>query len=118
LTGQAGSGKTHRFLDAAKRDLSVNRPAVLLPGAQFGKAGLWSGITDQLGLTNVGADVLLGATDAAGEAAGISSRRFVVFVDALNETTPSDFLRVQFTRLRAAVGRFAQVALAVSCSDT
>ncbi|MEV4237048.1 hypothetical protein AB0J47_17935 [Nocardia sp. NPDC049737] len=118
LTGQAGSGKTHLLLDATRRALDAGRPAVFLAGAQFGQGNLWASITDQLGLETVGADVLLRAMDAAGEAASVSGSRFVLFIDALNETTPADFWRVHLPALRAAVARYPHIALVVSCRDT
>lgn len=118
LTGQAGSGKTHLLLDATRRALDAGRPAVFLAGAQFGKGDLWASIADQLGLQPVGADVLLRAMDAAGEAASTSGSRFVIFVDALNETTPANFWRTYLPSLRAAVARYPHVALVVSCRDT
>lgn len=118
LTGQAGSGKTHLLLDATRRALDAGRPAVFLAGAQFGRGNLWESVTDQLGLQPVGADVLLRAMDAAGEAAAISGSRFLIFVDAINETTPADFWRTHLPRLRAAIAPYPHVALAVSCRDT
>ncbi|MEU8251376.1 hypothetical protein [Nonomuraea sp. NPDC048916] len=118
LTGQAGSGKTHLLLDATRRALDAGRPAVFLAGAQFGQSNLWASIADQLGLQPVGADVLLRSMDAAGEAASISGRRFVIFVDALNETTPAEFWRIHLPMLRAAIAPYPHVALAVSCRDT
>lgn len=118
LTGKAGSGKTHLLLDATRRALDGDRPAVFLAGAQFGQGNLWGSIADQLGLQPVGADVLLRAMDAAGEAASMSGRRFVIFVDALNETTPADFWRIHLPTLRAAIVPYPHVALAVSCRDT
>jgi hypothetical protein len=118
LVGQAGSGKTHLLLDATKRALDAGRPAVFLAGARFGSGDLWASIADQLGLDPVGADVLLRAMDAAGEAAATSGRRFVIFIDALNETMPPNFWRVHLPVLRAAVARYPHVALAVSCRDT
>ncbi|MEV6871461.1 ATP-binding protein [Amycolatopsis sp. NPDC051128] len=118
LTGQAGSGKTHLLLDATRRALDSGRPAVFLAGAQFGQGNLWASIADQLGLEAVGADVLLRAMDAAGEAASTRGSRFVIFLDALNETTPPDFWRVHLPTLRAAIAPYPHVALAVSCRDT
>lgn len=118
LTGQAGSGKTHLLLDATRRALDAGRPAVFLAGAQFGQGNLWASIADQLGLEAVGADVLLRAMEAAGEAASTSGSRFVIFIDALNETTPPDFWRVHLPMLRAAIAPHPHVALAVSCRDT
>ncbi len=118
LTGQAGSGKTHLLLDATKHALDAGRPAVFLVGAQFGQSNLWTSIADQLGLELVGKDVLLSAMDAAGEAASTSGSRFVIFIDALNETTPPDFWRVHLPTLRAAIAPYPHIALAVSCRDT
>jgi len=118
LTGQAGAGKTHLLLDATGRALNAGRPAVFLAGGQFGQSDLWASITGQLGLEPVGADILLHAMDAAGEAASASGSRFVIFVDALNETTPADFWRVHLPALRAAIAPYPHVALAVSCRDT
>jgi hypothetical protein len=118
LTGQAGSGKTHLLLDATRRALEAGRPAVFLAGAQFGQGNLWASITDQLGLEPVGRDILLRAMDAAGEAASTSGSRFVILIDALNETPASDFWRVHLPTLRAATERYPHIALAVSCRDT
>jgi hypothetical protein len=118
LTGQAGSGKTHLLLDATRRALDSGRPAVFLAGAQFGQGNLWASIADQLGLETAGADVLLRAMDAAGEAASMRGSRFIIFVDALNETTPPDFWRVHLPALRAAIAPYPHVALAISCRDT
>lgn len=118
LTGQAGSGKTHLLLDATGRALEAGRPAVFLAGAQFGRSDLWASIADQLGLATVGKDVLLQAMDAAGEAASTSGSRFVIFIDALNETTAADFWRIHLPTLRAAVEQYPHVALVVSCRDT
>jgi len=118
LSGQAGSGKTHLFLDATGRAITAGRPAVFLSGARFGHGNLWESISDQLGLGHVGADVLLQAMDAAGEAASLHGSRFVIFIDALNETTPATFWHDHLPALRAAVQRYPHVALAVSCRDT
>lgn len=79
---------------------------------------MWASIADQLGLPPVGTDVLLNAMDAAGEAASLVGARFVIFIDALNETTPADFWRTHLPSLRAAIAPFPHVALAVSCRDT
>ncbi|MET8941824.1 hypothetical protein ABZX28_33085 [Streptomyces rubiginosohelvolus] len=118
LTGQAGSGKTHLLLDATKRALDAGRPAVFLAGAWFGRSSLWASIADQLGLENVGADILLQAMDAAGEASAMAGSRFLLCVDALNETSSPDFWRVHLPALRAAIKPYPHIALVVSCRDT
>ncbi len=118
LDGVAGSGKTHLLLETTQRALQVGRPAVFLSAARFGRGDLWAGVCDQLGLPPLGADTLLGAMDAAGEAAALTGRRFVIAVDALNDTTDTDFWRTHLPALRAAVARWPHVALVVSCRDT
>jgi len=118
LVGPAGSGKTHLFLDGVRRALVEGRPAVVLFGARFGRGDLWASICDQLGLEPVGADVLLGAMDAAGEAAAKEGQHFVLLIDALNETVPPHFWVDHLPVLRAAIARWPHVALAVSCRDT
>lgn len=117
LTGEAGSGKTHLYLDAVQRALSDGRPAIFLAGAQFGSA-LWSSFAEQLGLGGVGADEILDAFDSAGEASALEGRRFVIFIDAVNETPDSSFWSRFLPALRAAVAERPHVALAVSCRDT
>jgi len=118
LVGPAGSGKTHLFLDAVRRAMDEGRPAVVLFGVRFGRGDLWASICDQLGLEPVGADVLLGAMDAAAEAAATEGRRFVLLIDALNETVPPDFWVSHLPVVRAAIARWPHVSLAVSCRDT
>jgi hypothetical protein len=118
LSGVAGSGKTHLFLDSVSRTIEDRRPAIVLFGAAFGSGDIWVSICDQLGLEPVGANTLLGAMDAAGEASGLEGRRFVIHIDALNDTVPADFWHSKLPSLRAAVNRWPHVALAVSCRDT
>lgn len=118
LTGEAGSGKTHLLLDATGRALDQDRPAVFLAGAQLGRGELWASICDQLGLENLGADVLLKAMDSAGEAAAKHGSRFLLVIDAVNETTTADFWYSRLPALRAKVAQYPHVALVVSCRDT
>jgi hypothetical protein len=118
LQGPTGSGKTHLFIDATRRVLDHKRPAVVLFGARFGTGNLWESISDQLGLPPIGRDVLLGAMDSAGEAATLNGCRFVIFIDALNETVPPNFWTSHLPSLRAAIHRWPHIALAVSCRDT
>jgi hypothetical protein len=118
LEGVAGSGKTHLLLEATHRALQAGRPAVFLSAARFGRGDLWAGVCDQLGLPPLGGDVLLGAMDAAGEASALTGRRFVIAIDALNETTDTEFWRTHLPALRAGVSQWPHVGLIVSCRDT
>jgi hypothetical protein len=118
LAGPAGSGKTHLFLDAVKSALDEDRPAVVLFGARFGSGNIWESVCDQLGIEPVGRDVLLGAMDSAAQAAGADDGRFVLMIDALNETLTPKFWETHLPELRAALSTHPQLALAVSCRDT
>jgi hypothetical protein len=118
LTGSGGIGKTHLCLEAADRALGEGRPAIVLFGSQFGAGDLWASFCDQLGLPPLGAEVLLGALEAAAEATDLHGRRFMVMIDALNDTTALDYWT---NRLPALLGEFAArplLALLVSCRDT
>ena len=68
LTGEAGQGKTHLFCDAAQRAVDTGQPAVLLFGGRFSGRHVWSEMAEQLGLGQVGSEVLIGAMQAAAEA--------------------------------------------------
>lgn len=118
LEGVAGSGKTHLLLESTHRALQTGRPAVFLSAARFGRSDLWASVCDQLGLPPLGTDVLLGAMDAAGEASALAGRRFIIAIDALNETTDTKFWWAHLPALRAAVRQWPHVALVVSCRDT
>ncbi len=70
VTGEAGVGKSHLLADVAQHHIARDFPAVLVLGGSFVDGEIWRQVGDQLGLANVTPDDLLGALDAAGEAAG------------------------------------------------
>lgn len=118
LTGSAGTGKTHLLLDATRKALDEGRPAVVLFGAAFGRDGLWQTLSDELGVGSLGSDDLLGAMSACAEAASLQGRRFVIAIDALNETADAAFWASQLPALQATVAQWPLVSLVVSCRDT
>ena len=118
LTGASGTGKTHLCLDAANRALEEDQPALVLFGNRFGPSELWASICEQLGLPPLGAEVLLGALEAAAEASGPHGRRFVVMVDALNDTKAQDYWSDRLPTLRVKFAGRPLLALLVSCRDT
>lgn len=117
LVGPAGSGKTHLLLDGVRSALDEGRPAAVLHGAQF-RGALWADICDQLGLPPLGAEVLLGAMDAAAEAAEPDGRHFVLSIDALNETPVPGYWDTNLPALKSALMQWPHLALAASCRDT
>jgi hypothetical protein len=118
LTGSAGTGKTHLCLDSTARALAEDRPAIVLFGGPLGASDLWTGICDQLGLPALGADQLLGALEAVAEASSLNGRRFVIMIDALNDTTTEDYWATRLPALRAAFAPHPFLSLLVSCRDT
>jgi uncharacterized coiled-coil protein SlyX len=118
LTGSAGTGKTHLCLDSVQRALDEQRPTLVVFGGQLGAGDLWSSMCDQLGLPNLGADVLLGALEAVAEASGLNGRRFVFMVDALNDTQAEDYWASRLPALRASFAGRPLLSLLVSCRDT
>ena len=118
LTGAGGTGKTHLCLDAVDRALREDRPALVLFGGRFGPGDLWTSVCDQLGLPPLGAEVLLGALEAAAEATTLHGRRFVVMIDALNDTKAPDYWAVQLPALLAEFAERPLLSLLVSCRDT
>ncbi|MDQ3657290.1 MAG: hypothetical protein M3457_19725 [Chloroflexota bacterium] len=105
------------MLDSVQAALDEGRPAAVLHGAQF-RGSLWGDICDQLGLPPLGSDVLLGAMDAAAEAAEIDGRHFVLSIDALNETPIAGYWESNLPLLRSAISQWPHLSLAVSCRDT
>jgi hypothetical protein len=118
LVGDAGTGKTHLLLDSVHRALEDHRPGAVLFGSQFGESNLWASIAEQLGLPPSGSDEILGALSACAEASSLEGRRFVVAIDALNETPKPSFWTHHLPALRAAISKWPYVAIVVSCRTT
>jgi hypothetical protein len=115
LTGEAGQGKTHLFCDTGERALDNNQPAVVLLGAQFPGRGVWSAIAHQLGLGDAGAEMVIGAMQAAGEA---SDAPFLLLIDALNEASEPEAWQVELPVLLAEVADNPWISVAVSVRST
>ncbi|MCY1644023.1 hypothetical protein [Methylorubrum sp. SL192] len=115
LTGEAGVGKSHLLADVAEHHIGRGFPAVLALGAAFGDADPWRQMSDQLGLIGMPPDAILGALDAAAEAAGA---RALVMVDALNERNGVAVWSERIAAFLATADRFAHVAVLASCRTT
>jgi hypothetical protein len=118
LTGDAGSGKTHLLLNTARIALDEGRPAAVLFGIRFGEGNLWQAIGEQLGLPPLGQEEILGALSACAEAASPNGRRFLLAIDAINETPDASFWSRHLPTIVAAASQWPHVALAVSCRTT
>ncbi|NMF98208.1 hypothetical protein GPA27_12515 [Aromatoleum toluolicum] len=115
LSGEAGVGKSHLFADVAEHHIECGFPAVLTLGGAFSDGEPWRQIAEQLGLTNTPPDAILGALDAAAEAAGT---RALVMVDAINERNGIAVWSERLAAFLAVANRFSHVALLVSCRTT
>ena len=115
LTGEAGQGKTHLFCDAAQRALDIGQPAVLLFGGRFSGRRVWSEMAEQLGLGQVGSEVLIGAMQAAAEA---SNAPFLLLIDALNESENPRAWQDELPGLLAEVAQNPWISIGVSVRST
>lgn len=115
VTGDAGVGKSHLLADVARRHIEQGFPAVLVLGGWFSDSDPWAQIADQLGLTTIPPDEILGALDAAAEAAGT---RALFMVDAINERQGIAVWAERLAAFLEAAKPFPRVAVVVSCRTT
>ncbi|WP_312313299.1 ATP-binding protein [Sphingobium yanoikuyae] len=115
VTGEAGIGKSHLLADVAQHHIAHGYPAVLVLGGSLVDGEIWRQVGDQLGLTNVSADELLGALDAAGQAEGT---RALIMIDAINERGGIAIWKERLAAFLATAERFRHVALVLSCRTT
>jgi hypothetical protein len=115
VTGEAGVGKSHLLADAAQHHIARGYPAVLVLGGSFVDGEVWRQVCDQLGLNNVSPDEMLGALDAAGEAAGT---RALIMIDAINERGGIAIWKERIAAFLATADRFQHVAVVLSCRTT
>ncbi|MER7278013.1 hypothetical protein ABT369_26580 [Dactylosporangium sp. NPDC000244] len=115
MIGPPGQGKTHLLLDGARRALDQGRLAVVILGEELKGEDPLTEISRRLGLGDLGHDVLLQAMEAAGAA---SSARFLMIVDAINDSDVAARWKVELPGLLARVAQYPHVAVVVSCRDT
>lgn len=110
LVGDAGTGKTHLFGDAASNHVKSGTPAVLLLGNRFRDDEPWGQILRMLGLS-CERDQFLGAMQAAAQ---LSGRRAVIFIDALNEGEGRRMWEKWLPSMLECLKRYPWIAIAVS----
>jgi hypothetical protein len=113
--GDAGVGKSHLFGDAVEHQIAHERPALLILGGSLREADPWTQIIEQLGIQGISTETLLGALDAAGQAAGT---RAVIFVDAINERHGIDLWATRLPGFLKSIDPYPHVAIVVSCRTT
>ena len=110
LVGEAGTGKTHLFSDAASQHADDGAPVVLFIGSRFRDEEPWAQMLRTLGLSCT-RDEFLGALEAAAQ---LSGRRALILVDAINEGTARNAWRTHLASMLTVVSRYPWVAVAVS----
>ena len=110
LVGEAGTGKTHLFGDAALNHVESGAPAVLLLGNRFRDEEPWVQILRMLGLS-CERDQFLGALQTAAQ---LSGRRAVIFIDALNEGEGRRMWEKWLPSMLECLKRYPWIAIAVS----
>jgi len=115
LVGEAGSGKTHFLCDVAVRVADAGNVALLvLAGEDFDRGGLWREIAHRNGLSP-DQEVLLGAVQAAAEAAGT---RALILIDGINEGPHPAYWQRELSIVINQIKRYPRVGLVVSVRDT
>jgi hypothetical protein len=117
LTGPGGSGKSHLLGDAVQSLLESKRPAVLVPSSVLGATPIgWLGVAERLGRgASLTVDELLGALDAAGQAA---ETRALLAIDAINEGPARHWWPEQLAEFLVEAQRYPYVSVVLTCRDT
>ena len=115
LTGEAGQGKTHLFCDAATRAVAAGQPAIVLLAGRLSGRQVWSEIANQLGLGQVGSEMLIGAMQAAAQA---SNAPFLLLIDALNDADEPKAWQEELPGLLAEINQNPWISLGVSVRST
>ena len=114
LCGEAGTGKTHLFADAAKNHLESGCPSILLLGNRFTKREPWSQMLRMLDLTCTREEFL----SALASAAQTAGRRAIIFIDALNEGEGRCIWKTYLPSILECLARYPWVAIAISVRST
>lgn len=112
VVGDAGSGKSHLLCDFAKKFAQENGPAVLLLGQHYRGGNPLAELIDHLDLNGHSYETVLGAIDAAGEAARVNA---IVLVDAINEGSHRNEWSERFVGFLEEMKRFPHISMVVSC---
>jgi len=115
LLGEAGQGKTHLLVDATRQALEDHRPSVTVFGELLTSKDPLTQIAQQLGLGALSHAALLQAMDAAGS---MCQSRFMLIIDALNDSGDPDGWRSALPALIAATAPYDHVAVVVSCRSS
>jgi len=112
VTGDAGAGKSHLLCDFAKGFVKTHRPAILMLGQHYRGGNPLADLLDLLDLKEHSYETVLGALDAAGEAASVNA---VLLIDAINEGSHRDEWSERVVGLLDDLKRFPHISVVISC---
>nr|MDO8085681.1 hypothetical protein [Candidatus Sigynarchaeum springense] len=112
ITGEAGVGKTHFFCDIVKRREKEGLLSILLFGGQFSFGEPWKQICELLGGVPKNQTDLLVNLSLSAE---ISGKPVIIFIDALNETSPRRTWVLFLARFLLEARAFKNVKICLSC---
>ena len=112
VTGDAGTGKSHLLCDFAKGFVKTHGPAVLILGQHYRGGNPLAELLDLLDLNDHSYETVLGAIDAAGEAAGVNA---ILLIDAINEGSHRDEWSERIVGLLEDVRTFPHIGVVISC---
>ncbi|MFE1519614.1 hypothetical protein ACFW9I_22790 [[Kitasatospora] papulosa] len=115
LLGEAGQGKTHLLVDAARRAVADGRPALVVFGQELTGHNTLSEIAQKRGLGLLAERDFLQAMDAAGAASGC---RFLLIIDALNDSDDAGNWKNELLAMQGRLAEYQHIALLVSCRST
>ncbi|QYB04263.1 ATP-binding protein [Rhodococcus sp. USK10] len=116
VTGDAGQGKTHLFVDAAYRLLRDGQPTALIMGSSLTGSDVLSELSRRLGMETVGWVTMLQAMASAAEA---YERPFVLLLDGINESDKARGWQTELPTLLAEIRHHAPwIVVAVSVRTT
>ncbi|MCY4652151.1 MAG: ATP-binding protein [Dehalococcoidia bacterium] len=116
LNGDAGTGKTHLLCDFASNRIETGAPTVLLLGHRFRDSSEpWTQILQQVGIQDANTEMLIGALEAAAQAA---NQRALVIVDAINEGDGRRMWPDHLPAFLARVNRSPWIATLLSVRST
>lgn len=115
ISGPGGIGKSHLIADFGHKQLEAGHPFILVLSGSLTDGDPWEQIRGQLDLAQVTNADLLGALDAAAEAAGC---RAVLAIDALNERHGIPLWETRLSGFRRLVQKFPRLALVLTVRST
>lgn len=116
LTGSASIGKTHAIISAANRRLKRGGMSLVVFGENFDGKEPWEVLRSKLGYgSNMGQDELFETLQSSAEHTGLP---FVIFIDALNESTERRRWKGNLPALIQSLKPYPGIKICVSARDT